>query len=433
MNTLNVKLLTQLLEATKYDVYGYLARFLEHLGYSVIMDGYNYIVGIPEQIFEFDRPKYCPVALVAHMDTLVPSNRQTGKFLRPMDLVQIDHIVLNRSGVLGADDRAGVYAILHLIQTSEYKPIVVFTNDEEIGGLGVKELIRRKALEPYLDYINLFIELDRQGSDDFVYYSNYLPSEVDEFAQRAGFIESYGSYSDVADLTDEYLIPHLNLSIGYYNQHKVTEYLNLIELEATIDRVAGILAYPGDIPQAKIDPNKGKWSKWEDEYEPWQTDDRFLQFYDWKNPKSFMTQYYEWLEKQTGAKPDQDVRHTQVNNRGYLPIGASSGTTQPTVITYQEGPNTYLVYDGQEYLVGQNRKYVVDLKDGTVMDTRETRRALAEAGLTKPKKKKAKKVAQTQGNIRRIEPELGGSRSVNRSRSKRERLIEAAELPWVRR
>lgn len=416
MNNLNLKLLSQLLEADKHNVYGYLSRFLETQGYSVIEDGYNYIIGIPNEIFELGAPRYCRMALVAHMDTLA---------YRERDLVQIDEFVINRNGVLGADDRAGIYAILHLIQTTKNKPIVIFTNDEEASGKGVKQMIYKKALDPYTDWIDMFIELDRQGSDDYVYYSDYLPDEFHSFAARYGFEESFGSYSDVADLTDEYQIPHLNLSIGYYDQHKKTEYLNLNELEATIERVA-FMINDNEIPNVKIDLNYFKCN------DGWGDED--------------MTEYYRWYLERNG-QPNPNQKITALNT-GFLPLaGSTSGPVRkiqvgdkPAVITYQEGNNTYLVYDGQEYLVGQNREYVVDLKTGTCFMDKKTKKAMKLAGLVKTKKKARNKsvevpkpkqaMAKTLGNI---VPELGGSRSISRSKAKQERLIEQAELPWVRR
>lgn len=42
--------------------------------------------------------------------------------------------------LLGSDDRAGVYAIIQIIEAG-YKPHVIFTTDEEIGAVGAQKLI----------------------------------------------------------------------------------------------------------------------------------------------------------------------------------------------------------------------------------------------------------------------------------------------------
>ena len=58
---------------------------------------------------------------------------------------------------LGADDRAGVFAIIQILQ-SGLRPHIIFTTDEEKGCLGAEALAKTECPFQELKYI---IELDR--------------------------------------------------------------------------------------------------------------------------------------------------------------------------------------------------------------------------------------------------------------------------------
>lgn len=70
-----------------------------------------------------------PVLMTAHLDTVftnLPSDET---------IIEEDGIISSPETGLGADDRAGVYGILQLL---EYKPYVLFTTDEGVGRVGAK-------------------------------------------------------------------------------------------------------------------------------------------------------------------------------------------------------------------------------------------------------------------------------------------------------
>lgn len=234
--------LFNLLKMPTKVLYYYLADWLTGQGYDVMADGDNYIVGLP--------PAGAPtttISLVAHIDTLATRGHQ---------LVETNGVVRNKKGVLGADDRAGVYAIMELVEGSYVKPIVIFTNYEESGGIGVDRLCRDGVLDTFIDRIHLFIEMDRKGRNEFVYYSDKLPKAIKKFAKSFGFVEDWGTFSDVATLTEHYGVPHLNLSIGYYDQHKLTERLVLAEMVETMNKVGEMMLM--EVPLCPI-------PKWYDE------------------------------------------------------------------------------------------------------------------------------------------------------------------------
>jgi di/tripeptidase len=179
-----------------------------------------------------------PIALVAHLDTLA-DYRTEFRFL------EADGWIANANGILGADDRAGVYAILTILEECTGrdvdKPSVIFANHEETGCLGVKRFIRDEVLSTG---VKLFIELDRCGSDEYVAYMPNLPKAVAAYIEHFGYRRTQGTSSDIKHLTRAYGIPSVNVSVGYYRQHTMHERLNIRELFATIERVLAMLRTP---------------------------------------------------------------------------------------------------------------------------------------------------------------------------------------------
>jgi hypothetical protein len=155
-------------------------------------------------------------------------------------------VIYNPNDILGADDRAGVYGLLMAAKTAASMgvalPTLVFTDQEETGGVGVKTLLEDKILNT--DSINLFVEMDRKGCNEYVFYSWSLPKAVKKYVRSFGYNESKGSYSDITDITDDTGIPSVNVSCGYYNQHTESEVLHVDELEMNIGRVVQMLADP---------------------------------------------------------------------------------------------------------------------------------------------------------------------------------------------
>ena len=140
--------------------------------------------------------------------------------------------------LLGADDRAGVYAIIQIIEAG-YKPHVIFTTDEEIGAAGSQALVTQKPDCP-LENLKAIFQLDRRGSDDCVFYDCDNP-DFTKYVESFGFKEAYGSFSDISVIAPAWGVAAANLSVGYYNEHQKIEILKVRELEKTIERVKKIL------------------------------------------------------------------------------------------------------------------------------------------------------------------------------------------------
>lgn len=171
-----------------------------------------------------------PVLLLAHLDTVHPA---------PPSLIFKDadqHVIWSPEG-LGADDRAGVFAILELVKAG-YRPSILFCMGEEVGGLGARSFIRDYPDPPIS--INFMLELDRQGRDDAVYY-DCGNKEFETFINNFGFFTDLGSFSDISIIAPIWDIAAVNLSIGYFNEHSAIEMLQYRYMYETILKVEKIL------------------------------------------------------------------------------------------------------------------------------------------------------------------------------------------------
>jgi len=173
-----------------------------------------------------------PICFVAHIDTVRDN-------VLPVVLEKTNNVIRNKNGILGADDRAGVFAILQIYKKCMKKglplPNVLFTDLEETGGMGAKEFCTI-VQEQELEGIRLFIEYDRKGANQWIDYTEAISIHVSKYLNSFGYHENAGSYSDVFDIAETFLIPAINLSIGYYEQHTTKEYLVLDEMWLNINR-----------------------------------------------------------------------------------------------------------------------------------------------------------------------------------------------------
>lgn len=180
-----------------------------------------------------------PVLLVAHYDTVLDRP--------PRFIEQKDGVLSGRNG-LGADDRAGVYAICEIIKNHHCH--VLFTGGEEIGCVGAKAFTQ-SGLKPEVNYI---IELDRRGDNDAVYYEGGN-EEFEAFITEHGWKTAYGTFTDICELAPYIGTAAVNLSIGYQNEHRPNESLDTRVLNENIKRVPLLL--------------DGGFFEWVESYDPW--------------------------------------------------------------------------------------------------------------------------------------------------------------------
>lgn len=201
--------------------------------YNYLKKRYKKVIVAPEYLYAVGE---IPIALVAHMDTVFSSP--------PKDIYYDE-----RKGVcwspdgLGADDRAGIFAILTILKHG-YRPSIIFTTDEEIGAVGASQLVEDiKTPESELKYI---IQLDRRGTNDCVFYDCNNRDFV-EYIEKFGFVETFGSFSDISVICPTWGIAGVNLSIGYEDEHSISETLRVGAMLNTIQKVENMLKVK-DIP-----------------------------------------------------------------------------------------------------------------------------------------------------------------------------------------
>lgn len=197
---------------------------------------YNSVIQTDSYLYA---PGNLPIALVAHMDTVFS--------IPPTDVYyDKDKGVLWSPSGLGADDRAGIFAILKILScTDNFRPSVIFTRDEELGALGAGELV--KDFQHPVTTIKYIIQLDRRGTNDCVFYS-CANQDFIAYIEKFGFLENFGSFSDISFICPTWGIAGVNLSVGYENEHSYIETLHIEPLLSTIEKVKRMLR-ERDIPE----------------------------------------------------------------------------------------------------------------------------------------------------------------------------------------
>lgn len=181
-----------------------LYKFLQTYYSNVITnETYDYIIAEGET----------PIALIAHMDTV---------FEKPPSHIfydPIEEVVWSPFGGVG-DDRVGIFLIASII-IEGYRPTIIFTNDEEYGGLGATQLITDYPIPPWK--INFCIELDRHGKQDAAFY-NCGNEAFTKYITGFGFDACRGLFTDICIICPVWKMAGVNLSVGYVNEHSAMEH-----------------------------------------------------------------------------------------------------------------------------------------------------------------------------------------------------------------
>ena len=181
-----------------------------------------------------------PVMLVAHLDTVHEEP------VHDICISADGNILMSPQGI-GGDDRCGCFALVKIYKSAQVKPWLLFTCDEEIGGIGAKKFClahKQKQLPKEIDSFKFIIELDRRGANDAVFY-HCDNTDFETYITSKGFKTAQGSFSDILLIAPELGIAAVNLSSGYHHAHTRHEYINRAELDSIIAKVVDII---GDYP-----------------------------------------------------------------------------------------------------------------------------------------------------------------------------------------
>ena len=205
----------KILKMEQKDLKLFLYNTMKEKGYNPqFRDGFIYAKG------------ELPVMLVAHMDTV---HKSAVKEIYVSDCGNIT----SPQGI-GGDDRCGIYMITQLMQ---HKPYILFTEDEEVGGVGANKFAaayNKNEIEP-ID-VKYLIELDRKGCNDMVFYE-CDNEEFEKYIGKFGWDSRYGTYSDICSVAPVIGKAAVNLSSGYYKAHTTEEIINIDDVMTNIKRV----------------------------------------------------------------------------------------------------------------------------------------------------------------------------------------------------
>lgn len=147
---------------------------------------------------------------------------------------------------LGADDRAGLWIALEIIDYMEtsgnYSYDVGFFCDEEIGCIGSTAF----STDISDDYnTTCYIGLDRRsnkGAQEVATYG-YDSKQLIELYTSNGYPEVQGSITDASNLASSCDLACVNLSVGYDNEHTKNE---VLYIDCMVDTLATLKAiHPG--------------------------------------------------------------------------------------------------------------------------------------------------------------------------------------------
>lgn len=233
---MNLNKLIDYLEATDADLLERLVHELLNYEYRIFTDYENFVFAVPLS-------KYVtPLLYMAHIDTrrdpdYPPVIKRLGE-----SLININH----KSGCLGADDRAGVFIVMEMLNKLEHLPYVLFTTGEESGFTGAyafteyphpelkgmpESFWKDKLIwEPYVEDIYAIVHYDRCGYNHMVIYE-----ESKSFLSTCNTLLGYGYelHNSVSWGTDSHTIAttmlraRVNLSAGFLREHTINETLLL--------------------------------------------------------------------------------------------------------------------------------------------------------------------------------------------------------------
>ena len=182
--------------------------------------------------------------VAAHLDEIhSPCHRET---LVDGDVIYTVDRLWNRVGC-GADDKNGLWVIINLLHTEPVLKVAMFVQEERDGDLAGCRGARACDLSFFKD-VRYVLECDRKGCSDVVQIGkgetilcepDFIPMEI---LQKYGYEMVHGGKTDVVELKMRGLeVPVCNISCGYYNAHKNSEYTKFSELQNSLEFVKDII------------------------------------------------------------------------------------------------------------------------------------------------------------------------------------------------
>ncbi len=142
-------------------------------------------------------------------------------------------------GILGADDGAGLYLMMQMIE-AQIPALYLFHWGEESGGLGSTQLVEQNP--ELLRGIRQAIAFDRRGTTDLITHQRKQRTASEAYVARLsaalgmGHRAAHGSFTDTYHYK-EWVAECTNLSVGYQDEHTEEEWLDCAYLERLLERL----------------------------------------------------------------------------------------------------------------------------------------------------------------------------------------------------
>lgn len=209
-----------LLKMTQNELKKFLPKYLKKYGYEpIVKDGFIYARGTNVE-----------VCVVAHMDTTPYIDGRTRK--RVKQIFTQDGVMWSPQGI-GGDDRNGIFSILRILETTQLRPTILFTEDEEIGCVGSTKFIQTDYIYE-LSLLKFIVQIDRRGRNDLVFYQDDNKAWHKWVEKITGWKTKIGSYTDICEISPICGVASVNISCGYYDEHTKFETIVLSEVYGTI-------------------------------------------------------------------------------------------------------------------------------------------------------------------------------------------------------
>ncbi len=138
---------------------------------------------------------------------------------------------VKKSSCLGADDAAGIWLMMKMIEEKK-EGLYIFHRGEEVGGVGSRYIA--DSTPELLEGIKYAVAFDRKGTNSII-TDQFGRCCSDAFAdsmilQMPGYKKDpNGVFTDTANYTE--IVPECtNISVGYENQHSKKEFLDFDHL-----------------------------------------------------------------------------------------------------------------------------------------------------------------------------------------------------------
>jgi len=195
--------------------------------------------------------------LSAHMDTV-----QGAADVLAIKDIQFSREMIVGKGVIGGDDKCGIYIMLELLRKRKKDFNFVFSVEEETGGVGIRS---------FMDVVDLThmtygLVLDRWGSSDILCSGNeYGTQSFEDALTKVGkdfnYVPAIGVFCDADYISDD--ISCANISVGYYKHHTKEEFVIIEDLKRAVEFVDAVL---DNVTQYYIAPEKTASMLWKKGY-----------------------------------------------------------------------------------------------------------------------------------------------------------------------